>query len=109
MFLLIVNIALLVIGLFMETFAAILILAPVLAPVAVSLGIDPVHFGLIVIVNLAVGVVTPPVGVNLFLVCGIAKVSMEKLMRPLSVFLGVLFINLLLITYGPLLLKAWFN
>lgn len=108
-FLLIVNIALLVIGLFMETFAAILILAPVLAPVAVSLGIDPVHFGLIVIVNLAVGMVTPPVGVNLFLVCGIAKVSMEKLMRPLSVFLGVLFINLLLITYGPLLLKAWFN
>lgn len=108
-FLLIVNIALLVIGLFMETFAAILILAPVLAPVAVSLGIDPVHFGLIVIVNLAVGMVTPPVGVNLFLVCGIAKVSMEKLMRPLSVFLGVLFINLMLITYGPLLLKAWFN
>ena len=103
-FLLVVNIALLIIGLFMETFAAILILAPVLAPVAVSLGIDPVHFGLVVIVNLAVGMVTPPVGVNLFLICGIANISMEKLMRPLSIFLAVLFVNLLLITYVPLLI-----
>lgn len=101
-FLLVVNVSLLIVGLFMETFAAILILAPVLAPVAVNLGIDPVHFGLIVIVNLAVGMVTPPVGVNLFLVCSIAKTSMEKLMRPLSVFLGILFINLLIITYLPL-------
>lgn len=101
-FLLIVNVALLIIGLFMETFAAILILAPVLAPVALELGIDAVHFGIIVIVNLAVGMVTPPVGVNLFLVCGIAKVSMEKMMRPLTIFLSILLINLLLITYVPL-------
>lgn len=103
-FLLVVNIALLIIGLFMETFAAILILAPVLAPIAVSLGIDPVHFGLVIIVNLAVGMVTPPVGVNLFLICGIANISMEKLMRPLSIFLAILFVNLLLITYIPLLI-----
>ena len=108
-FLLLVNIALMVIGLFMETFAAILILAPVLAPVAVSLGIDPVHFGLIVIVNLAVGMVTPPVGVNLFLVCGIAKVSMERLMRPLSVFLAVLLLDLMIITYGPSLYARFLN
>lgn len=104
-FLLVINIALLVIGLFMETFAAILILAPVLAPIAVSLGISPVHFGLIMIVNLAVGMVTPPIGVNLFLVCGIAKISMEKLIRPLSVFLFILLINLMLITYVPLLIE----
>ena len=107
-FLLLVNVALLLIGLFMETFAAILILAPVLAPIAVSLGIDPVHFGLIIIVNLAVGMVTPPVGVNLFLVCGIANVSMEKLMKPLFVYLSVLLVNLLLITYVPVLFPALF-
>ena len=107
-FLLLVNVSLLVIGLFMETFAAILILAPVLAPVAISLGIDPVHFGLIVIVNLAIGMVTPPVGVNLFLVCGIANVSMERLMKPLSVFLAVLVLNLLLITYVPVLFPNLF-
>ena len=107
-FLMLVNIALVVIGLFMETFAAILILAPVLAPVAVSLGIDPVHFGLIVIVNLAIGMVTPPVGVNLFLVCGIANVSMERLMKPLSVFLAVLVFNLMLITYVPVLFPRLF-
>ncbi len=107
-FLLLVNVALLVIGLFMETFAAILILAPVLAPVAVSLGIDPVHFGIIVIVNLAVGMVTPPVGVNLFLVCGVANVSMERLMRPLSVFLCVLLVDLMLITYVPVLFSRFF-
>jgi len=102
-FLALVNVALLVVGLFMETFASILILAPVLAPIAVSLGIDPTHFGLIIIVNLAIGMVTPPVGVNLFLVCGIANVSMERLMKPLSVFLGVLMLNLILITYVPVL------
>ncbi|AZV93826.1 C4-dicarboxylate ABC transporter permease [Bordetella sp. J329] len=107
-FLLLVNIALMVIGLFMETFAAILILAPVLAPVAISLGIDPVHFGVIVIVNLAIGMVTPPVGVNLFLVCGIANVTMERLMRPLSIFLAVLLCDLMIITYVPVLWPALF-
>jgi TRAP-type C4-dicarboxylate transport system permease large subunit len=91
---------------FMETFAAIIILAPVLAPVAIQLGIDPVHFGLIMIVNLAIGMVTPPVGVNLFVACGIAKVSMEQLMRPLVVFLAVLAINMLVITYVPWLSLA---
>jgi tripartite ATP-independent transporter DctM subunit len=100
-FLLVVNLFLLVVGMFMETFAAIIILAPILAPVAQSFGIDPVHFGLIVVVNLAVGMVTPPVGVNLFVACGIARISMEQLMRPLLVFLAVLIINLAIITYVP--------
>jgi len=100
-FLLLVNAFLIVVGMFMETFAAIIILAPILAPIAVSFGIDPVHFGLIVIVNLAVGMVTPPVGVNLFIACGIARISMEQLMRPLAVFLAVLLINLMVITYVP--------
>jgi tripartite ATP-independent transporter DctM subunit len=105
-FLLLVNLFLFVVGMFMETFAAIIILAPVLAPVATQLGIDPVHFGLIMIVNLAIGMVTPPVGVNLFVACGIAKVSMEQIMRPLLVFLAVLAANMLLITYVPWLSLA---
>ena len=100
-FLILVNLFLLIVGMFMETFAAIVILGPILAPIAVSYGIDPVHFGLIMIVNLAVGMVTPPVGVNLFIACGIARISMEQLMRPLAVFLGVLIVNLMIITYVP--------
>ena len=100
-FLLLVNIFLLLVGMFMETFAAIVILGPILSPIAVGYGIDPVHFGLIMIVNLAVGMVTPPVGVNLFIACGIARISMEQLMRPLAVFLTVLIANLMIITYVP--------
>jgi TRAP-type C4-dicarboxylate transport system permease large subunit len=105
-FLLIVNLFLFVVGMFMETFAALIILAPVLAPVAEQLGIDPVHFGLVMIVNLAIGMVTPPVGVNLFVACGIANVTMEQLMRPLLVFLVVLVGNMFIITYVPWLSLA---
>ncbi|MBL8587506.1 MAG: TRAP transporter large permease [Methylobacteriaceae bacterium] len=105
-FLLIVNLFLFVVGMFMETFAAIIILAPVLAPVAQQLGVDPVHFGLIMIVNLAIGMVTPPVGVNLFVACGIARISMEQIMRPLLVFLAVLVADMLIITYAPWLSLA---
>lgn len=100
-FLLLVNVFLIGVGMFMETFAAIIILGPILAPIAASYGIHPVHFGMIMIVNLAVGMVTPPVGVNLFIACGIAKISMEQLMRPLLVFLVVLIGNLMVITYVP--------
>jgi C4-dicarboxylate transporter, DctM subunit len=105
-FLLLVNLFLFVVGMFMETFAAIIILAPVLAPVATQLGIDPVHFGLIMIVNLAIGMVTPPVGVNLFVACGIAGISMEQLMRPLLIFLAVLTADMFIITYVPWLSLA---
>ena len=105
-FLLLVNMFLFVVGMFMETFAAIIILAPVLAPVAVALGVDPIHFGLIMIVNLAIGMVTPPVGVNLFVACGIARITMEQLMRPLLVFLVVLIANMMVITYVPWLSLA---
>lgn len=100
-FLLLVNLFLFLVGMFMETFAAIVILGPILSPIAVGYGIDPVHFGLVMMVNLAVGMVTPPVGVNLFIACGIARISMEQLMRPLAVFLAVLIANLMIITYVP--------
>lgn len=100
-FLLLVNLLLFVVGMFMETLAAIIILAPILAPVAIKFGIDPIHFGLIMIVNLATGMVTPPVGVNLFVVCEIAKLRIDQLMRPLLIFLSVLIINIMIITYVP--------
>ncbi|MDX1726118.1 MAG: TRAP transporter large permease [Pseudomonas sp.] len=102
-FLLIINVALFLIGMFLETLAAIIILAPILAPAATQFGIDPIHFACIMVVNLAVGMVTPPVGVNLFVACQVANVRMEQLMRPLFIFLGVLVLDLLIITYVPAL------
>jgi C4-dicarboxylate transporter DctM subunit len=102
-FLLIVNVLLLVVGMFIETLAAIVIVTPILAPMAMSLGIDPVHFGAIVIVNLAIGMVTPPVGVNLFVVSTISGLNIETMIRPLLGFLAVLLVDLMLITYIPAL------
>ncbi|WP_209124013.1 TRAP transporter large permease [Alkalihalobacillus sp. BA299] len=100
-FLLLVNIILLIVGMFLETGAAIVILAPILTPVAVMFGIDPVHFGIIMIVNLAVGMLTPPIGVNLFVACQIAGLRIEQILKPLIPFYIVLLINIVLITYLP--------
>ena len=105
-FLLLVNGFLFIVGMFMETLAAIIILAPGLAPAAIAFGIDPIHFGTIVVVNLAVGMVTPPVGVNLFVACSISKLRMEQLMPPLLPFLATLILCLLIITYVPALSLA---
>lgn len=107
-FLLMVNILLFITGMLMETLAAIIILAPILAPAAAKYGIDPVHFGTIMIVNLAVGMVTPPVGVNLFVVCQVARLKLEQLVRPLLVFLAVLIVDVLVISYVPVL-SIWFR
>ena len=107
-FLLAVNVLLFVTGMFMETLAAIIILAPILAPAAIQYGIDPVHFGTIMVVNLAIGMVTPPVGVNLFVVCQVAKLRLEQLVRPLLIFLGVLIVDVLVISYVPAL-TTWFK
>ncbi len=100
-FLLGINAALFVIGMFIETSASIVVLAPLLLPVAMQFGIDPVHFGMIMIVNLALGMITPPFGVNLFAACAIAKLPLEKLIRPLLPFVGVIIGCLMLITYLP--------
>lgn len=102
-FLLLVNVLLFIVGMFMETLAAIIILAPILTPVAVKFGIDPIHFGLIMIVNLATGMVTPPVGVNLFVVCEVARLRIDQIIRPLLLFLAVLVTNILIVTYVPAL------
>jgi C4-dicarboxylate transporter DctM subunit len=101
MFLLGVNAALFIIGMFIETSAAIIVLAPILAPVAVHFGIDPVHFGLIMVVNLALGMITPPFGVNLFAACTVARISLDKIIQHLVPFVLVILGCLMLITYIP--------
>ena len=100
-FLLGVNIALFLIGMFIETSASIVVLAPLLLPVAMQFGIDPAHFGVIMVVNLALGMVTPPFGVNLFAACTVAQISIERLIRSLVPFVLVTFGCLLIITYVP--------
>ena len=101
MFLLGVNAALFVIGMFIETSAAIIVLAPILAPVAQHFGIDPVHFGLIMVVNLALGMITPPFGVNLFAACTVAKISLDRIITQLIPFVLVVLACLMVITYVP--------
>lgn len=100
-FLLGVNAALFIIGMFIETSAAIIVLAPILAPVAVHFGVDPVHFGLIMVVNLALGMITPPFGVNLFAACTVARISLDRMIRDLIPFVLVILACLMVITYVP--------
>lgn len=100
-FLLGVNAALFIIGMFIETSASIVVLAPLLLPVAQQFGVDPTHFGIIMVVNLALGMVTPPFGVNLFAACAVAKLPIERLFKSLIPFVGVILICLMLITYIP--------
>ncbi len=102
-FLLAVNLLLLVVGMFIETSAAILVLAPILTPIAVAYGVDPVHFGLVVVVNLALGMITPPLGVNLFAACAVAKIPVERIVPQLVWFVAAVFAALMLITYIPAL------
>jgi C4-dicarboxylate transporter DctM subunit len=101
MFLLGVNAALFVIGMFIETSASIIVLAPILAPVALHFGIDPVHFGLIMVVNLALGMITPPFGVNLFAACTVARISLDRIITQLIPFVLVVLACLMVITYVP--------
>ena len=109
-FLLGINLALFIIGMFIETGAAILVLAPILVPVAMYFGIDPVQFGMIMVVNLALGMITPPFGVNLFAACTVAKISLEHVVKDLIPFIGVILACLMLISYVPeisLTLRDW--
>lgn len=100
-FLMGVNVALFLIGMFIETSASVVVLAPLLLPVAMQFGVDPVHFGIIMVVNLALGMVTPPFGVNLFAACAVAKLPIERLIRPLVPFVLVALACLMVITYWP--------
>ena len=100
-FFIIVNIVLLIAGCFLDSTSALYIFTPLFAPVALQLGIDPIHLGVVMIVNLAIGLFTPPVGVNLYVACGIGKISIEDISKGLIPCLVAMLIILLLITYIP--------
>lgn len=97
--LLLINVMLLIVGCLMETTAAIIILTPIFLPIVTQLGVNPVHFGIIMVVNLAIGMSTPPLGVNLFVACGIAKISIEQITKAVVWLLIANIIALLMITY----------
>lgn len=100
-FLIVVNILLLLAGNFMEPTGLILILAPILLPIAEQLGIDPIHLGIIMVVNLEIGMVTPPVGLNLFVTAGITDMSIMQVVRAVLPWLSVLLVFLVIVTYVP--------
>jgi C4-dicarboxylate transporter DctM subunit len=100
-FLIIVNILLLIAGMFMEPTGIILILAPILFPIASELGIDPVHLGIIMVVNLEIGMVTPPIGLNLFVTAGVTKMSIMAVARAALPWTMVLMLFLVMVTYIP--------
>jgi C4-dicarboxylate transporter DctM subunit len=100
-FLLGVNAALFIIGMFIETSASIIVLAPILAPVAMRFGIDPVHFGMVMVVNLALGMITPPFGVNLFAACTVARISLDRIIPRLLPFVLTVIACLMVVTYFP--------
>jgi C4-dicarboxylate transporter, DctM subunit len=100
-FLIVVNILLLIAGNFMEPSAILLIMAPILFPIAVQLGIDPIHLGIIMVVNMEIGLITPPVGLNLFVASGITGMSLAQVVKAAFPWLGILLVFLIIITYVP--------
>lgn len=99
--LLLINVLLLIVGCFMDTTPAILVLAPILWPVARAIGLDPVHFGLIMVTNLAIGFITPPLGINLFVASRISNSPMEVIIKGIIPFIGIMITCLMLITFIP--------
>lgn len=99
--LLIINILLLMIGIFMDMTPAVLIFTPIFLPIVTELGMDPVHFGIMMIFNLCIGLCTPPVGSALFVGCSVSGVKLQNLIKPMLPFFAVLLVSLLLVTYIP--------
>jgi len=99
--LLLVNILLLALGTFMDLAPMLLICTPILLPMMIKLGVDPVHFGMIMLINLGIGLITPPVGPTLFVGCAIGKVTIEQVSKELWPFYGAMCMALLIITYVP--------
>jgi C4-dicarboxylate transporter, DctM subunit len=106
MFLVVVNILLLVAGNFMEPSSILLITAPLLFPVAMKLGIDPIHFGIIMTVNMEIGMITPPVGLNLYVASGISGLGLTDTTKACAPWILVMILYLLLITYVPII-STW--
>jgi C4-dicarboxylate transporter DctM subunit len=105
-FLIIVNVILLIGGQFMEPSGLIVIVAPLVFPIAIELGIDPIHLGIIMVVNMEIGMITPPVGLNLFVTSGVAGMPMMRVVYAALPFLAVLFVFLIMVTYIPWL-STW--
>ena len=106
MFLIIVNLILLIGGQFMEPSGLIVIVAPLVFPIAIELGVDPIHLGIIMVVNMEIGMITPPVGLNLFVTSGVAGMPMMKVVRAALPFLAILFVFLIMVTYIPII-STW--
>jgi len=100
-FLIMVNIILLIGGQFMEPSGLLVIVAPLVFPIAIELGIDPIHLGIIMVVNMEIGMITPPVGLNLFVTAGVAKMSTHNVLKSALPWLVIMFIFLVLVTYIP--------
>jgi len=105
--LMLLNVLMLILGCLMDMAPLILICTPIMLPVVTTLGVDPVHFGMIMLLNLGIGLLTPPVGATLFVGCAVGKVTMEQVMRGIWPFYGVMFVVLLLVTYIPAI-SLWF-
>jgi TRAP-type C4-dicarboxylate transport system permease large subunit len=99
--LLLTNIFLIILGIPMETVPALVIVTPVLAPIAAHVGIDPIHFGIVVCLNLVLGLITPPVGAVLFSVCGMTGMSLDRLSRAIWAPFFVTLVALVIVTYVP--------
>jgi C4-dicarboxylate transporter, DctM subunit len=99
--LILINVLLLIVGCFMDTVAAIIILTPLLIPVALNIGVDPIHFGLIMVVNLAIGFITPPLGVNLFVGSGVSGIAIGPLAKAVMPFFVAMVITLFILTFIP--------
>ncbi len=101
MFLVVVNVLLLIGGQFMEPSGLLIIVAPLVFPIAIALGIDPIHLGIIMVVNMEIGMITPPVGLNLFVTAGVANMSMLNVVRAAAPWLLIMFLFLIIVTYVP--------
>jgi C4-dicarboxylate transporter DctM subunit len=101
MFLVVVNLLLLIGGQFMEPSGLLIIVAPLVFPIAIALGIDPIHLGIIMVVNMEIGMITPPVGLNLFVTAGVAGMSMLSVVRAAAPWLAIMFLFLIIVTYVP--------
>ena len=105
-FLIAVNLLLLLGGQFMEPSGLLLIVAPVVFPIAIQLGIDPIHLGIIMVVNMEIGMITPPIGLNLFVTSGITGMNLVQVVKAAAPFVAVLFLFLILVTYVPII-STW--
>ena len=99
--LLLINVLLLIVGCFMDTTPAMMVLAPILLPIAAQFGVDPIHFGIVMVVNLAIGFITPPLGINLFVASRVGRSDLEKVCSGIIKFILVMVVDLLLITFIP--------